>query len=143
MEELTPEQRFHAEEPEITVPKDIISGKPIKEIIDGLIQLDYTEDDALEFVRKIEERISIVKNNPEKIDELRKESKKYYAIGLPLILFSVLLFFLTKLIPGVFFLATGFGFILKASGDNTSLSEIKKLLDEQAASSKNPDDSQK
>lgn len=139
MEELTPEQKFHAEEPEITVPRDLINGKPKNAILEGLLQLDYSELDAEEFISKVEKKILIVKNNPEQIEELKKESKKYYAIGLPLILLSVVMILLMKVLLAIIILAVGLGFLMKADGDTSSLKEIQKLLKEKDSLPENPD----
>lgn len=141
MEDLTPEQKFHAEEAAITVPRDLISGKPRTEILEGLIRLDYTAEDAEKFICKIEEKILIVKNKPEQIEALKNESKKAYAIGLPLVLLSIVIFIMMNFIAGIVILAIGLGFLMKADGDISSLKEIQKILNEQKDLTENSDKS--
>lgn len=133
--ELTPQQIFNAEDPEISVPRDLIRHTKTREkIIEDLIKLDYKRENAISFVERVEAQIDIVKDNPELINEMRKESRKYSFLGLCLMLVSAGLFIVGLsgsfiIISGGLFI-TGFAFILKSDSEIKSLTQIQKLLKE-------------
>ena len=130
-EELTPEQRFNAEEPEIIIPRDLINGVSKENIIKKLVALDYSLDKAEEMIRDTEELIDIVKNDPERIIEVNNKAKKAYALGLPIIAFSFVIFFiLHKIVISVLAFAFGMAIILNGTSSQTSLKEIERLLNE-------------
>lgn len=64
-EELTPEQKFAAESPEATVPRDLLLGRSPEEIIADLVRLDWSARSARSFVTHVQRELDRFRASPE------------------------------------------------------------------------------
>jgi hypothetical protein len=83
-DELTPEQRFAAEDAETLVPRALLLGKRPEEIVADLVKLDWSAPAARAFVERVMENMRQFRESPESRQRLIDEAFKQFVAGLVL-----------------------------------------------------------
>jgi hypothetical protein len=123
-DELTPEQKFAAEDPETMIPKALAQGRSHDDIVHELMRLDWSPQAARALVIRIENDLERYRRSPESRKELIREARKELAAGVVMIVVALLFLAVTLLgaITGAFpvwILAIGFiltGFVMAGRG---------------------------
>jgi hypothetical protein len=85
-EELTPEQKFAAEDPETMVPRALMEGRNPEDIIAELIRLDWAPHAARALVARVVEDLYRFHESPENRERLVKEARTQLVAGVLLAL---------------------------------------------------------
>lgn len=64
LDELTPEERFAHEDEAIFVTRDLAAGIPEEEIIEQLLQLEWSESAAWKFVGRAKKELQLHRSSP-------------------------------------------------------------------------------
>ena len=89
-DELTPEQKFAAEDPETMVPRALMRGRNREEIIADLDRLDWSRDDAEALIERAMADLRKFYGSPETRRELVHDAKREVVAGLEVILLASL-----------------------------------------------------
>jgi hypothetical protein len=81
-DELSPQEKFYAESPEATVPRDLARGRSRREIIADLVRLGQAPADAAAFVDQVAAELERFRTSPEGRRELLNEAKRQIIGGL-------------------------------------------------------------
>jgi hypothetical protein len=96
-DELTPEQKFAAEDPETMVPKALAQGRSHEDIVAELMRLDWSPEVASALVSRIENDLERYRRSPESRRDLVREARKEVAAGALLVLVALMFFAVTLL----------------------------------------------
>jgi hypothetical protein len=88
--DLSPEELFNADPPELWVPKDLAAGVPPEEIVAKLMQHEYSQDEAVRFLVKMSDDL-VELATPEGRKRHRKEAAGYTVVGVFLVVAGLLL----------------------------------------------------
>jgi len=110
-DELTPEQKFAAEDAETKVPRELLQGRSQEEIVADLIKLDWSPAAANAFVARVVDDLRRFQASPESRQRLVAEAWWQFVGGAILALLSVGLTASTFL-----FALAGSGFFVVAFG---------------------------
>jgi hypothetical protein len=80
-DELTPEQRFAAEDAETLVPRALLVGKEPEDIVADLVKLDWSPDAAKAFVDRVIEDMRQFRASPESRQQLIHNAFKQFVAG--------------------------------------------------------------
>ena len=97
MDELTPEQKFAADDPEKMVPRQLMKGRRPEEIIAELIRLDWSRQAAEALVMRVWDDLRRYYGSPESRRELVAEAKRQVFVGAATILIAVCVTLVTLL----------------------------------------------
>lgn len=85
-DELTPEQKFAAEDPETMVPRELMQGRSPEDIVAELVRLDWSSAAAWVMVARVADDLRRFHDSPEGRQQLIKDSQKQIGVGLLLAL---------------------------------------------------------
>ncbi len=85
-DELTPEQKFAAEDPETMVPRALVQGRAPEDIIAELVRLGWSPRAAQTMVFRVGDDLRRFHESPESRERLLKEAKTQLFVGLILTL---------------------------------------------------------
>jgi hypothetical protein len=88
-EELTPEQKFAAEDAETMVPRALMQGRNPDDIVRDLMRLDWTPSAAREMVSRVLDDLQRFHDSPEARADLLTEARKQIFLGVCLVFLSV------------------------------------------------------
>lgn len=88
-DELTPEQRFAADDADEMVPRALRQGRSQDDIVAELVRLDWTQPAARAFVARVADDLRRYQASPQSREELVQEAKKQLIIGIASALFGV------------------------------------------------------
>jgi hypothetical protein len=93
-EELTPEQQFAAEDPELMVPKALLAGRAEEDILRDLARLDWTPEAARGLIARVREDLRRYQESPASRRQLVREGRRDVIAGTLLVVlgFVVALF---------------------------------------------------
>src|SRR5436190_18311524 len=117
--ELTPEEKFAAEDPETMVPRALMQGRSHEDIIAELARLDWSRPAAEALIDRATADLRRFYGPPEARRKLASEARRQFATGLLLTLLGVALTLLTFLLAagGVLpVLVVAFGLVLGGLG---------------------------
>lgn len=106
-DELTPEQRFAAPEPDEWVPRDLARGRSRAEIYDQLIKLDWTPAAANALIDGAVSDLERYANSPESRRQLTREGRRDILGGSIIAAMGLMLF-----TGSILMSAGGIGFLL-------------------------------
>jgi hypothetical protein len=123
-DELTPEQKFAAEDPGTMVPRALRQGHSPEKIVADLVRLDWTPAAAQAFVARVANDLRRMQESPESRQQLFAEARRQCVAGIVLVLLAVLVsaFTLLAALGGAlpfFVLALGLffgGFVMASRG---------------------------
>ena len=75
-DELTPEQKFNLESAETMVPRALLAGRAVKDVIDDLVRLDCSPAAVRAFVERTLDDLQRVYGSPESRERLAAEARK-------------------------------------------------------------------
>jgi hypothetical protein len=113
-DDLTPEQRFAAEDPEKTVPRDLMKGRDPDEIIADLVRLDWTPEAARSLFVRVGEDLRRFHSSPEGRAGLLAEARRQFVAGTLLVAMGVVVTaftFFAALAGGLPFFVVAIGLI--------------------------------
>ena len=90
-DELTPEQKFAAEDPETMVPRALMRGRHPEEIVADLLRLDWSRPAALALIERVSDDLRKYHGSPEARRALVASAKRQCAAGLLIALIGMLL----------------------------------------------------
>lgn len=96
-DELTPEEKFAAEDPETLVPRAILAGRHPEDIVAELVRLDWKPHAAWAVVRRAADDLRRYQESPESRHRLVREARAQFVLG-------VILFGLAATLTGLAFL---------------------------------------
>jgi hypothetical protein len=111
-EELTPEQKFAAEDAETMVPRALMQGRNPDDIVRDLMRFDWTPAAARAMVSRVMDDLQRFHASPEVKADLVREARQQFFLGAFLIVVSLCISGLTLLAP----LAGGVDFVILAVG---------------------------
>ncbi len=111
-DELTPQEKFAAENPETMVPRALMDGRAPEDIVADLLRLDWSLPAARALVARAQDDLRRLHESPESRQLLLRESKQQFFAGLMLALLGVIFTTFTLLAA----LAGALPFILVAFG---------------------------
>jgi hypothetical protein len=85
-DELTPEQKFAAEDPETMVPRALMQGRSPEDIAAELVRLDWSPQAARALVARVADDLRRYQESPESRKRLVKEAQTQLVAGLLLTL---------------------------------------------------------
>ena len=88
-DELTPEQRFAAEDAETLVPRALLLGKTPEEIVADLVKLDWTPAAATAFVERVLVDMRQFRESPESRQRLIRNAFKQFIGGILFMLIGI------------------------------------------------------
>jgi hypothetical protein len=88
-DELTPQERFYAENPERTVPRDLARGCDREKIIAGIVRLGWTRENAAALVDRAAADLEKYRSSPEGRREVLGGAVREMIGGLLIFLFGV------------------------------------------------------
>jgi hypothetical protein len=80
-DELTPEQKFAAEDPETLVPRRLMQGARPEEVVAELVRLDWTPEAAWALVERVEDDLRRFYSSPESRQRLVSEARREFVVG--------------------------------------------------------------
>ncbi len=80
-DDLTPEQRFAAEDAETLVPRALLLGKTPDEVVADLVRLDWSPPAARAFVERVQKEMREFNESPESRQRLIDRAFKQFAGG--------------------------------------------------------------
>jgi hypothetical protein len=81
-DELTPEQKFAAEDPEAMVPRALMQGRDPEEIAAELVRLDWSPQAARALVARVADDLGRFHESPASRERLVKEARTQLVAGL-------------------------------------------------------------
>jgi hypothetical protein len=114
-DELTPEQKFAAEDPETMVPRALTEGRSPEDIVAELRRLDWSPQAAWALVNRVADDLERFHESPESREQLVREARVQFVVGVTLAVLGVLVtaFTLLAALAGAFtFFIVAFGLIL-------------------------------
>lgn len=111
-DELTPEQKFAAEDPELMVPRALMEGQSTEDIVAELVRLDWSPSATRTLVVRIADDLRRFYESPETRQQLLREAKTQLVSGFLLVFVSVgitVFTLLAALAGGLSFFVVGFG----------------------------------
>lgn len=96
-DELTPEQMFAAEDPSVTVPRDLARGRSKERIVADMVRLDWAPTAAAAYVDRVEGELRQYHASPEARRELVAGKVRLMAAGAVVVLFGLGFFAVTLL----------------------------------------------
>lgn len=81
-DELTPEQKFAAENPETMVPRELSRGRSREDLVAELVRFDWTPEAAAALVDHAADDIRRYHASPESREELVREARRQVVAGL-------------------------------------------------------------
>jgi hypothetical protein len=87
-DELTPEEKFAAQNAEIMVPRALLEGRKVDDVVADLIRLDWTPATARVFVERVVMDLYRYYESPESRHQLVREARKQALAGLLLTLIA-------------------------------------------------------
>jgi hypothetical protein len=123
-DELTPEQKFLAEDAETMVPRALTQGRQPEDIVAELLRLDWTPEAARALVARVADDLERFQQSPESRERLVREARAQFLTGGIMSLLGVLVtaFTLLAALGGalpIFVVAFGLvvaGFVLAGTG---------------------------
>jgi hypothetical protein len=111
-DELTPEQKFAAEDPETMVGRELSRGRDREEIVADLVRLDWSPAAAEHFIDRVEQDLRRYSASPESRQALLREARRDMLAGLAMTVVGVGILAVTFLVAvvapfGVIVLSTG------------------------------------
>jgi hypothetical protein len=97
MKELTPQEKFDAENPESMVPRALMAGRTVDAIVADLAQLDWSPAAAHSLVARITDDLRRYYESPDSRRKLINEARKELVGGILLALFGVCMTLFTVL----------------------------------------------
>lgn len=88
-DELTPEQKFAAEDPETLVPRELCRGRSREEIVAQLVRLDWPRARAEAFVERIADDLKHFRESPEARRQLKAEARREVFGGTVMVLLGI------------------------------------------------------
>jgi hypothetical protein len=85
-DELTPEQRFAAEDGEVMVPRALMQGRSPEDIIAEWRRLDWSLEAAEALVARAQEDLRLLRESPESRQRLIADARRQFARGVWLVL---------------------------------------------------------
>jgi hypothetical protein len=85
-DELTPEQKFAAEDPDTMVPRALMQGRDPEDIAADLVRLDWSREAARAFVARVADDLRRFHDSPESRERLVKEAQTQLITGILLAL---------------------------------------------------------
>jgi hypothetical protein len=82
MKELTPQEKFEAEDPETMVPRALMAGRTVEAIVEDLEQLDWSPAAARSLVARIADDLRRYYESPDSRLKLIKEARKELVGGI-------------------------------------------------------------
>jgi hypothetical protein len=89
MKELTPQEKFEAEDPETMVPRALMAGRTVEAIVADLEQLDWSQTSARSLVARIANELRRYYESPESRLKLIKEARNELVGGILIALLGV------------------------------------------------------
>ncbi len=89
-DELTPEEKFAAEDPDTMIARDLVQGLAVDAIITKLVRLDWSPQAAHAKISQVQEDLSRFHESPKSRQELVKQAKTSFVAGLILALLGAL-----------------------------------------------------
>jgi hypothetical protein len=80
-DELTPEQKFAADDAETMVPRALLEGKPQEQIVADLIKLDYSPVGARKLVARIADELRRFRETPETREQFITQARNHLIAG--------------------------------------------------------------
>jgi hypothetical protein len=114
-DELTPEQKFAAEDPETMVPRALSEGRHPEDIVGELLRLDWSPAAARALVARVADDLERLHHYPDARERLAREARAQFAGGVMMALLgvSVTAFTLLAALAGALpFFVVAFGLIL-------------------------------
>lgn len=114
-DELTPEQKFAAEDSETMVPRALSEGRDPDDIVRELVRLDWSPAAARALVDRVADDLERFRESPESREQLVREARVQFAIGATMALSGVFVtaFTLLAALAGALpFFVVSFGLIL-------------------------------
>ncbi|MFO0964153.1 MAG: hypothetical protein U0793_01015 [Gemmataceae bacterium] len=113
LDDLTPEQKFAAEDPETMVPRLLMKGYRRQQIVIELVRLDWTPEAAHALIARVENDLRRFYASPESRRRLVAEARRQMWGGLLMTIFGVVVAFISFLswALGVAPMILFFGFI--------------------------------
>lgn len=108
-DELTPEQKFAAEDIEVTVFRQLVNRRPKDQILSEIQKHGYSVDKAVRFMRRVRIDVDRYLDSPESRAKLVAEARNQFLIGLVILIGGLGLSALT-------FLATSLGAVMMFVG---------------------------
>ena len=116
-DELTPEQKFAAENPEVTVPRDLMRGRSHESIVADLARLDWSPAAAEALIERAKGDLLSFFGSPETRRELVRDARRQVAVGLLIAAVGAFIAaFQLLLFESVYICSMFAGVILGASG---------------------------
>lgn len=81
-DELTPEQKFAAENPEVTVPRDLMRGRSHESIVADLVRLDWSRSEAEALIERAKGDLLSFFGSPDTRRELVRDARRQFTAGL-------------------------------------------------------------
>jgi hypothetical protein len=88
-DELTPEEKFAAEDAETMVPRALMEGRSREDIVAELVRLDWTPAAAHALVTRVADDLRRFHESPESRQQLVREARKQVVTGLLIILLGI------------------------------------------------------
>ena len=98
-DELSPAERFAHEDEHVFVPRDLASGVPEEEIVRKLVRLDWSPEQAVNYVRGFQRELQMIRESPESQAELADRYFRMMLGGIALTIFGVFLTAATVFAP--------------------------------------------
>lgn len=114
-DELTPEQKFAAEDAETMVPRALAQGRDPEDIVRELVRLDWSPAAARAMVARVADDLARFHASPESRERLVHEARVQFAAGATMALLGLLVTAFTLLLAlagGLPFFVVAFGLIL-------------------------------
>ncbi len=89
-DELTPEQKFAAEDPETMVPRALSEGRDPEDIVRELCRLDWTPEAAWALIARVTNDLERFRKSPQSREELVREARAQFWTGAATALLGVL-----------------------------------------------------
>jgi hypothetical protein len=89
-DELTPEQKFAAEDAETMVPQALMHGRDPEDIVAELLRLDWSPEAARALVARVADDLERFHQSPESRERLVREARAQFVAGVALTLVGVL-----------------------------------------------------
>jgi hypothetical protein len=87
--ELTPEQKFAAEDAETMVPRALTQGRSPEDIVAELLRLDWSHEAAKALVARVASDLQRFHQSPESREHLVREARVQVAVGVAIALLGI------------------------------------------------------
>jgi hypothetical protein len=114
-DELTPEQKFAAEDAETMVPRALTQGRSPEDIVAELVRFDWSPEAARALVSRVADDLERFHESPESRERLVREARAQFTTGLAMALtgVAVTVFTLLAALAGAMpFFVVAFGLVL-------------------------------